>query len=560
MGVLSQPVMWFRKNPRWQPYLVYGLLTLLVLAPMLKPGYILTLDMVFTPRLPMPDSVTPSYLFHLLLSVLSRVVPGDVIQKIILVVILLFSGVGMHRLMQHLRPVKAEQTEYETWGTYIAGMFYMINPYTYSRFMAGQYSVLLGYSLIPFFARALLRFLAAPTRKNVLYIAAWAVLVSIVSIHTVGLIVVLTIVAITLYWWRHRRQPAQIKAMWTNGLLGLAAIFITSCYWVIPLIAGDSTTAKAIENFGNADSQAFATVGGSALGKLGNIIRLQGFWAEGQQLYLLPQDRLPAWGLVGIIIWALVIFGGLSMWRRWKRSEVVIFAVAALSGTILAIGSFNQWLSDHLLFFSGYREPHKFVALVALAYAILLGQGVIALLHRYKKRRKELSASIAMGVLMILPLAFAPTMLWGFDGQLSPRDYPDDWYAMNDTLKQEAKDAKTVFLPWHLYSHYGFAGRIIASPAERFFETPMIVSDDPEFAGIRPAVSDSLKQKIGSELGEAPRKLDLGSRLAPYDVKYVLLAKEYDVENYAYLDYQQDLRLVGETDSLKLYVNDAFEE
>ena len=47
-----------------------------------------------------------------------------------------------------------------------AGIFYMINPFTYDRLMAGQYNVLFGYALLPWFAGALLKFLREPDWKK----------------------------------------------------------------------------------------------------------------------------------------------------------------------------------------------------------------------------------------------------------------------------------------------------------------------------------------------------------------------------------------------------------
>ena len=560
MAVTKQLTTWIQTHPKEQPYLVYAAVALLVLGPLLGAGYILTLDMVFTPRLPLPDTVSASYLFRAALHVLNLFVPSEIIQKLVLFCILFFSGVGMHRLMQYLRPTKAEQTEYETWGTYIAGGLYMINPFTYSRFMAGQYSVLLGYALLPFFVRALLSFLVRPKRRSVLALSGWTVAISIVSIHTIGLVLIVAVLGTALYCWRYRRQHQQVKAITLGALATLGIVLVASSYWLVPLIQGESTTAEAVTRFGITDQQAFVTVGGSGLGRLANIIRLQGFWPEGQGLYTLPQERLPGWGLVAIGVWILVGMGGMAMWRRWKRSEVALFALSALIAAILAMGSIHGFLTDTVPFFAGYREPHKFVGLVALAYALFAGQGAISLLHRYKQRSRELSANLATSLLLILPVAFTPTMLWGFTGQLRTSHYPQDWFALNDFLTQDTSDFKTIFLPWHLYSHYGFAGRLIANPAPDFFEKPMLVSDDPEFAGIKPAILNPQKQRVDRELEHADRSDNLGERLAPVRAKYIVLAKEFDADTYGYLDYQKDLRLISETATLKLYRNEAFVE
>jgi len=151
---------------------------------------------------------------------------------------------------------------------------------------------------------------------------------------------------------------------------------------------------------------------------------------------------------------------------------------------------------------------------------------------------------------LFLPLAITPTMLWGFSGQLSPRAYPAGWHEMNQELKNKGSDIKTIFLPWHQYAKFNFSGRIIASPAEKFFETPVIVSDDPEFKNVAPTIPDDQKSKITAALKDTKT---FASTLREQNIKYILLAKENDAENYNYLNSDNSFKLIKENDDLKLY-------
>jgi hypothetical protein len=109
--------------------------------------------------------------------------------------------------------------------------------------------------------------------------------------------------------------------------------------------------------------------------------------------------------------------------------------------------------------------------------------------------------------------------------------------------------------------YYGFAGRIIASPAPRFFDKPIIVSNDPEFRGAAPTPNTEASNvtKILAAAGSQSDS-DIGARLARYHVKYVLLAHEDDYLTYGYLSRQTDLRLVHKSATLELYRNEAFRE
>lgn len=540
----------------WKVALFYSVVALLILWPLLSPGYILTLDMVFTPNLAMPETVTSSFLFRAGLHVLSLVIPSDVIEKLILFAVLVFSGLGMHRLMRSLQLQDTPATAV-TWSAYASGLLYMINPFTYSRFMAGQYSVLLGYAIVPFFIVALLGFLHEPDFRKALKLAAVTVVISIVSIHTLGLILIVVLIALSQTIWRHRTNIPRLRQLVKYGALASLAFVVASSYWLVPLVQGNGPTAASIATFQGSDQSEFATGGDGIGGKLMHILRLQGFWGERHDLFLLPQDELSWWGVVVTLVWMLVIAGTVTAWRQ-KREAGILFTLSVAVASLLAAGVGTTWLADHVPFFAGYREPQKFVALVALGYAVFVGFAITRLLAKVHSTAARLG--VGVGVALIL-IGLTPVMFRGFDGQLVPRQYPTDWYAVNEQLNEDTDTYQVLFLPWHLYMSYQFAGRLIASPGDSFFDRPLLVSDDPELGSVKPAVADTQKQLLTTRiLPQAAASSTLGQQLVPLHVKYILLAKDDDYQTYDYLDRQTDLRLITETATLKLYRNTAFRE
>ena len=540
----------------WPTTLFYSAVAALILWPLLGPGFILTLDMVFTPNLAMPDTITSSYLFHAGLHVLSLVVPSEIIEKLLLFAVLVLSGLGMHRLMRTLQLPDTPKTVV-AWAAYASGLLYMINPFTYSRFMAGQYSVLLGYAAVPFFVVTLLRFLQGPSLKKALYLAVVTVVVSIVSIHTLGLIFVVTLIALSQTIWRHRTNAPRLKRLVKYGALAGLAFIIASSYWLVPLVQGSGSTAASIATFRGSDQSEFAT-GGDGLGsKLIHVLRLQGFWGERHDLFLLPQDELSWWGLVVTMVWVLVIIGAVMVWRQ-KREVGILLTASAVVAALLAAGVGTAWLADYIPFFAGYREPQKFAALIALSYAAFTGFAITWLFIRIKATAGRLVIAVAFALVLV---GLTPVMFGGFDGQLIPRHYPPDWYAVNQQLNNDTGSYQTLFLPWHLYMSYQFAGRLIANPGGGFFDRPLLVSDDPELGSIKPAVANAQKQLLTTRiLPQAADSNTLGQQLVPLHVKYVLLAKDDDYQAYSYLDHQTDLHLITETATLKLYRNTAFRE
>ena len=455
----------------------------------------------------------------------------------------------MHRLLGTL--AMKERVGADIWrlALYFGGIFYMINPFTYSRFMAGQWLFLLGYAMLPFFVRSLLKFFAAPTFKTSLMLAAWAFAVVTASVHHIAMLALIAllvpILATVFKYWKGDKLKRYVT--WSGATLGIVAVLFS--YWIVPALFGHGAIGTAVTSRGGADFSAFATSGSGALGPIGEVVRLQGFWADARQLYTLPQNIVPAWGLLFLLLWVLVIYGAAKAWKA-SRLLVAFAGSCIILGVILAASPLMQWASQILPLLSGYREPDKFANLIAIGYSLLGTLGIAFAAQRATSRFKEAGSQAVLILGLLLPIAITPSMLWGFGSQLKPRDYPAGWSEMNTKLRELPGAKHVLFLPWHQYMGFGFSGRIIATPAEKYFEVPVIASDDPEFEGITPTNPDPEKAAIKQALG-TPETLT--RTLVRYRINYILLAKEEDADSYAYLDHQPDMRRIGENDNLTLY-------
>ncbi len=518
-------------------YLPYVAISLAVMAPLLLPGFVLSMDMVFTPQIRMPHQVDNTFLFYTLLHVLNVVLPADLIEKALLFAILLLSGVGMDRFL------RTEAPKVGRVATYIAGGFYMVNPFTYDRFMAGQYGVLLGYALLPWFCRSLLSFVRAPSARGGLAVASWVTAMSIVSIHSLGYVVVLGLALAGIAG----RDRAGWKAIATHGMLAAVAFILASSYWLPPTMLGHGKIADSLSTFGPSERHAFTTIDANGTGPLGSVLGLQGFWQENRGIFVVPIDAMGGWGALQLLVWALVICGVVVAWRQQQGRAIYMSAIVAVAA-VIASGFGGDWLAQHIPFFAGYREPQKFVAVVAFALAYFMALAVWRLSGMGRRQW------IVAGMIVALLVAYTPTMWWGFGGQLQPTNYPRGWYDINQQLGS-AERQRVLFLPWHLYMSYGFAsGRIIASPASAFFDAPIIAGDNPDLAGVWPQTVDATKATIEqSILPRLERGEPVAAELTRLHIGYILLAKEYDYRNYDALDRQPDVRLVRDTPTLRLY-------
>lgn len=517
----------------------YAALALIILFPLLLPGYVLTLDMIFTPHMAWPAELSTTYPLDVLLWLLSQLLPGDVVQKIVLFAILLLSGVGMHLLVREIAPKQPSTLMFEL-AAYFAGLFYVINPFIYARLMAGQWLVLLGYALLPFLVRALFRLLNQPSWRSAIWVVVWTFATITVSVHFSGIVLVffaLFFAAAAVKYWKRRKELWQFT--WRLLVAGLAVLVLSS-YWIIPAMLG-SDVGEVATRVDETQFSAFATHSGP-LGSIGEVLRLQGFWAESRELFVLPQNVMPLWGVLMLLLWVLVVIGGVQLWRV-NRPAAIIMIGCVVVGTVLAASPLVQWLSQVFPLLGGYREPHKFTVLVVLGFGVLAAFGVHAFVRRRKHKKGWAVACLA------LPLLITPIMFWGAAGQLRSVDYSKEWYELNKQLKNNMPVGRqALFLPWHMYAPYSFSNeRIIANPAEKFFEAPMIISDNPEFANIAPNLHDTTRQQIAN-LVQNPH--DISSQLQDLSISHVVLAKEQDWEEY---DFLQELPVLYENDKLIVY-------
>lgn len=538
---------WLQVGER-RAWLVFAGLAIIILLPLFLPGYILTLDMVFTPHMPWPSELTSTYPLDIVLCLLSYILPGDVLQKILLFVILWLSGMGMYLVVRDVTLDSTQkrwlEVDASSWqlAAYVAGLLYVINPFMYARLMAGQWWVLLGYALLPFLVRALFRLLQTPNWKTTALAAVWMVVVTVASVHFAGMVAVLTVLFFAAGTIKHWHQKTRLWLFVRSLIVALFTTIVISSYWLIPAILGHGAIGEIAERADEAEFMGFATHSGP-LGTVGEVLRLQGFWVETRELFLLPQAVMPLWGIAILFLWVLVVIGAIQLWRA-NRPLAVVMISCIVVGCIVAASPLIQWLAQVFPLLGGYREPHKFTVLVAVGYAVLAAIGSAYLVKKYKTKKTLAVFCLA------LPLVIAPTMLWGGAGQLRPVDYPQEWYTLNQKLKDNGESGKFIlFLPWHMYAPYSFSNnRIIASPAEKFFEVPVLMSDDPEYADMMPGRQNNVKQHVAELLRYPPE--NLAENLRSLNISHVILAKEQDWQDYSFL---QQLPIVHEDGKLILY-------
>jgi len=533
--------------------LVYGALALIILFPLLKSGYIFAMDMVFAPHLSWPEqfNIPGAFLYFL-----NFILPSQVIQKLLLFAILFLAGIGMHKLI----PTESRLPKY------FAGILYVFNPFVYSRFLFGHLWLLMAYALMPFVVKSIFEFLNKINFRNALKLSFWFVLIGFISSHFIVLVSLFFVIALLVYLWKNRRTYANILSMFKYGILISLIFLIFSSWWIFPYFNKISPQGQFVqEAIGQKDFEAFKTTSDAKYGVLLNVAALYGFWGDRMDQYVVPKDVIQGWFLLFLIILALVIFGMISAFKKNKFIAGIFVAVGVVA-FIFSVGiayqpfsSLMNFLNEKIFIFKGFRESQKFSALLVLVYAYFGAFGINNIMSKLKNKTFYFLLSTFYILIIALPILYSPLMVWGFGGQLYASHYPQEWFEANEILNQDRDNFKVLFLPWHQYMPFGFIeNKVVANPAPQFFDKETIAGDNMEIGvythskrPISKVVEDIVLKRIqGIE--------NFGEMLVPFNIKYIILAKEDDWLEYKFLDAQKDLEPIFDLEKLRIYQNKSW--
>lgn len=550
---------------RWLAPAVYAALALAVAGPLLAPGYVFALDHAMGPRSAdfyatylarNEDAIQSKGAYALLLLALDALMPAWAAQKLLLFVPFFLAGWGAHRLAQRHASLGA---------AFFGGILYAASPFAYLRGVSGQLGVLWAYALAPWFLAAWLAHVETRSRRAlaaaVLLVAATAAF----QAHGVAILALLvalhTLVRLARAAWG--REPGRLRRAWAAArpAAALAAWSLAvNLAWLVPVALAPRTT---LEGISQADRAFFATTS-AGLPSVGlAAITLQGFWRDA---YASPYPH-PALLAIPALVLLLAARG-----LHGRRDDAgPALALAGALGLALAVGTSSPWSAwlfdfawDRVPGMRGFRDAHKLLALLALAYAYLAPAGLDALAASLRATRARAAAPVAIALVALLPLAGATPLLGGYGGQLQVADYPEGWREVEEATR--ACEGAMLVLPWHLYLDLRFvpqADQRVTNPAKLYFTCPTITSDNLELGAAASqastpqiAYADHWMTKARFASGNPGNITTLGNLLAPVGVRYVTLLKESDWRTLApALDAQADLRLVLDNADARVYEN-----
>ena len=431
----------------------------LVLGPaLLAPGTVLRGDMVFVPHQPWKDawlgldgSVPRAVPMDALVSLATYVVPGEWLQKAILLASFLVAGVGIGRLAEKV-------VDASTWGVAAATTFFLWNPWVVERLSIGQWATVAGYALLPWVVLAAWRLRDDSTRwGGVLVQLALSATCSPSSGVTAVLVAAVVVLA----------APSRRAVL---ALAGCAAV--ANLPWALPAL----TLGGDVDLTDGSGFAAFHAVGESALGLLPSVLSLGGIW----KVSVVPGERTAVLVVALALVLSAVAVAGLVRARAGDRMRGTLLALGAVAVALCVVPAYAPSVlsaaAEVVPGISMLRDTHRYLAPLALPLAVGLA-AVVSEVHRRAVRGRE-GLLVAAATLVVAPLLLLPSATWGLTGDLRPVSFPDEWEAAADEVAA-GPDGAVVVLPWEgSYRRFGWNdGRATLDPAPRLLPGEVLVDD-----------------------------------------------------------------------------------
>jgi hypothetical protein len=435
--------------------LVSALLALGIMFPLLRSGFVLNYDMVFAPQqdllpesLGLSSALPRSVPADAVVALATRVVPGDIVQKIVLFLALFAGPLGAGRLVPTDR----------TWTRVIAAVSYGWSAYVAERLFIGHWPLLLAYACLPWVLRSGLALRRGESKALPKLILACAPAV----LSPPGGVMV-AVAAMAAAGWRR---------IWVTTAL---AVTLNAPWWTPALFrAGATLSDPAAVSVFSSRAETGATAVTSVLG-------LGGIWnAEA-----MPASRSsPVVAVLTIVVVVAALFGVRVLAASWGAAPTRAVLMLGAAGVLVAamatvpVGATVMRLMVTYLPGAGMlRDAQKWVMWWAPVLAIGFALAVEQLAARLVSRTAPAATAILLTA-AVLPVAMLPDLAFGGLGRLAAVRYPDDWTAVRTILAEDERPGDVVALPLSTFRRFAWnANRTQLDPAPRVLPRSTVTDD-----------------------------------------------------------------------------------
>ncbi|ULP47794.1 hypothetical protein [Mycolicibacter virginiensis] len=501
---------------RWvAPCYALGL-TLLILAPLLRPGYLLLRDAVSTPRsyltgaaLGLGEAAPRAVPQDFAVALASRLIDGGTVVKALLLVGLWLAGCGAARLVAIVLP------EAGLPGQLVAITVAIWNPYVAERLLQGHWSLLVGYGCLPWVAAAMLglrdgangpmrrsrlhltsagpgadsdepRRTAGPMRRSRLHLTSagpgadsdeprrtagpmrlfgLVFFLALAGLTPTGLLLAAVVALVCV------AAPGSGPPRWWCAASAVAIAATAALPWLMAVVLSPGSAQGE-----SAGVAAFAARAEPGLGTLGSLAGLGGIWnAEA-----VPGSRRTAFALVATAAFIGVLGLGWASVRDLPavRPLLILAGATVLTFSLLATGpglALLRWATEIAPGLGVLRDGQKWVALAVPGYLLAGAGAVVGLRDRLPPARAALVCCVALIVVL-------PDLAWGVAGRVTPVHYPPGWAAV--AAKINADPRPVAVLPADTMRHFIWAGPApVLDPLPRWVRAEVLTTGDLTVGG-----------------------------------------------------------------------------
>lgn len=436
-------------------------LSLLVVGPLLGPGYLLLRDAVSTPRSFLSDTAlgltaapraTPQ---DFAVALASQVLDGGVVVKALLVLGLWLAGWGAARLVVAVLPEAAGG------GEFVAITLAIWNPYVAERLLQGHWSLLVGYGCLPWVATATLGMRSGGT--GMFGLAFW---IALAGLTPTGLILAATVALVCV------AGPGAGRPRWLCAVAALGFSVVGALPWLTASLLGSSLRVGT-----GAGVDAFAPRAEPGLGTLFSLAGLGGIW-NGEAV---PASRTTLFAAAAAVVLLGVVVAGLPVVaRRPAARPLLLLAVAAvMMPAVLATGPGLHVLRaavDAVPGLGVLRDGQKWVALAVPGYVLAAAGAVLTL-------RRRLPSVATAAVCCLALVLVLPDLAWGVWGRISPVRYPPGWTAVAERIN--AEPGAVAVLPAGTMRCFSWSGPApVLDPLPRWVRADVLTTGDLVISGV----------------------------------------------------------------------------
>lgn len=371
-----------------------------------------------------------------MIALLSQVIDGGVLVKVLLIGGLWLAGWGAARLVAQVLPDAGVA------GQCVAATVAIWNPYVAERLLQGHWSLLVGYGCLSWVATTMLQ-------RRYWPLVFW---IALAGLTPTGLLLAAVVALVCCRRWRD------------VGVTSVAAAG-AALPWLVAALVADSLSATA-----GAGVSAFAARAEPGLGTLGSLAGLGGIW----NAQAVPDSRTTLFALLGTAVLLAVVGLGLPavIRRPPARPLLVLAVIAVMLPAAMATGPGMAALEAVMRAVPGLgllRDGQKWVALAVPGYA-LAAAGV---------SRLGRSAAVVGCVALI---AVLPDLAWGVAGQVRSVTYPPGWTTVAAMI--DADPRPVAVLPPDSMRHFPWAGDApVLDPLPRWVSAEVLSSGDLVIGG-----------------------------------------------------------------------------